>query len=134
MGRDYGDVTFQSVTKNSFVNQSEANYYIVKGYCCRDQAETTDPPSDPRPNLVSTANPDTASVGSCLQMLQTFRSLSILPPFVLRLVEVGRLVCPYETQSCTGRSLVLLVGLTMPGKSAGEGSDKKAFWTTVTET
>ena len=40
----------------------------------------------------------------------------------------GRLVCTYNTQSCTGGSLVLLVGLTTPGRSAGEGSHKTALW------
>ena len=37
-------------------------------------------------------------------------------------------MCPYDPQSRIGGSLVLLVGLTMPGGSAGEGSDKTASW------
>ena len=37
-------------------------------------------------------------------------------------------MCPYDPQSCIGRSLVLLVGLTMPGRSVGEGSDKTVPW------
>ena len=47
---------------------------------------------------------------------------------VLCLVVAGRLVCPYDPQSRISGSLVLLVGLTMPGGSAGEGSDKTASW------
>ena len=35
-------------------------------------------------------------------------------------------MCPYDPQSCIGESLVLLVGLTKPGRSVGEGSDKTA--------
>ena len=43
-------------------------------------------------------------------------------------VVAGRLVCPCDPQSCIDRSLVLLVGLTMPDRSVGEGSDKTAPW------
>ena len=42
-------------------------------------------------------------------------------------------MCPRDPQSCTGGSLVLLGGLTMPGRSAGEGSDKTALWTSRLE-
>ena len=52
----------------------------------------------------------------------------LIPPLVLCLVVAGRLVCPYDPQSCIGGSLVLLVGLTMPGRSVGEGSDKTVPW------
>ena len=44
------------------------------------------------------------------------------------LVEAWKPVCPYGHQSCTGGSLELLAGLTSPGRSAGEGSDKTAPW------
>ena len=49
-------------------------------------------------------------------------------PLVLCLVVVGKLACPCNPQSCAGGSLVLLAGSTMPDWSAGEGSDKKALW------
>ena len=54
--------------------------------------------------------------------------LGLFPSLVLCLVVAGRLVCPYEPQSCIGGSLVLLVGLTMPGRSVGEEFDKAASW------
>ena len=62
------------------------------------------------------------------ESLHIFMEVLNFPPLVLYLVVAGRLVCPCDPQSRIGGSLVLLVGLTMPGGSAGEGSDKTAFW------
>jgi len=44
---------------------------------------------------------------------------------VLCLVVAGRLVCPYDPQSFTGGSLVLLVGLTMPDRLQVRGQTKQ---------
>jgi len=49
-------------------------------------------------------------------------------PLVLCLVVEGRLVCPYHPLSCTGGSLVLLAGLTMPDWSEGEETDETTPW------
>jgi len=47
---------------------------------------------------------------------------------VLCLALAGRLARPYDPQSCAGRSLVLLAGLTMPDWSAGEGPEETTPW------
>ena len=52
----------------------------------------------------------------------------VILPLVLCLVVAGRLVCPYNPQSCASGSLVPLAGLTMPDWSAEEGPDETTPW------
>ena len=50
------------------------------------------------------------------------------PSLALCLFVTGGLVRPNDPQSYIAGSLVLLVGLTMPGRFVDEGSDKTAPW------